>query len=305
MKQKIQENIRLGRYAERTLPFSYRNAAEGWWDHLLSGRVLFSHRTSDYAEGALGERLHAHDFYELMVASSVSGVEYVRDGAYIPLRAGLAVLTKPHSFHAVRAVGEVHYDRYILYFKDPTLLFPSADLADFTRRGDASGALFSSVGQGLLPLVEAIDAALCAPSAPYAEAEALLAVCRLFLTLSAHTTAEGDVATLPVPHYIHEIKEYIDTHFLQIRSVEELAARHFYSREHISRTFRQYYNTPIYDYVLNRRLAHCASLLAHGERVETAARLSGFSNLASFIKQFRKMYGTTPSEYRRAHTDTR
>jgi AraC-like DNA-binding protein len=45
-------------------------------------------------------------------------------------------------------------------------------------------------------------------------------------------------------------------------------------------------NTPIYEYILRRRMLHCTMLLRQGMRVEDAAHSAGFVNMASFTKLF-------------------
>jgi AraC-like DNA-binding protein len=90
----------------------------------------------------------------------------------------------------------------------------------------------------------------------------------------------------------------VDANFLHLRSVNDVADHFFYSREYISRSFQKYFNTPLYDYILNRKMMHCCTLLQQGELVESAARKAGFHNLSSFVKVFRKRYGCNPSEYK-------
>ena len=103
---------------------------------------------------------------------------------------------------------------------------------------------------------------------------------------------------MSAPHFIRDIKEYIDENYLLIDSAEALSRQFYYSREYISRSFSKYYNTPIYEYILERKMQHSALLLKQGTSVEASAHNSGFGNMSSFIKLFRKYYGCTPSEYR-------
>lgn len=299
MKEKILENLEKGRYIKR-LPCAWGEAyvnREGWTDHLLSERILFSHRANDYTVRDLSERLHAHDFYELVLVAEGEGLEYIADGQSILLRRGMAILTKPLRFHMYRLTSPRHYDRYLFYFKDVKDLFPDKAIFDFTKMGNESCAVFEMAEGALLPLAAAAENALAATHSPYSAAKAGLSIGELFLTLSDQKTVP-ERTTEEFPHFIHGIKQYIDENFLKIHSVEELAKQFFYSREYISRSFRKYYNIPIYEYVLERRMLHCASLLRSGENVESAARHSGFGNMSSFTRLFRKFNGCTPSEYK-------
>jgi AraC-like DNA-binding protein len=140
--------------------------------------------------------------------------------------------------------------------------------------------------------------ALCTSESPCAAAEAYLALCQLLLSLSEHRQPPeaGEVERLP--SFIGEVKEYIDKNYLQIESTGALADKFFYSREHISRAFKRYYNTSVYEYILDKRLLYCQACLKRGESVELAAHHAGFVNMSSFFKIFKKRCGCSPSEYK-------
>lgn len=300
MKTKLEENLKKGRYVEKAASLSAASYVSkgGWTEHLLADRILFSHRENDYTKSSFSKRLHTHDHYELTLVSGGEGVEYIADGKSISVHRGMAILTKPGRFHMFRLSAPTRYDRYVLYFKNVESLFPDKALTAFADMGNDSAAIFDLPEGAALPKVKAAETALSETASPYAAAKAYLSLCDLFLTLSDHTALEEGSYATSVPPFMSEIKNYIDENFLRISSVEALAKQFFYSREYLSRSFKQYYNTPVYEYILGRRLLYCASLLARGETVERAARAAGFGNMSSFIKLFRKHRGCTPSEYR-------
>ena len=165
----------------------------------------------------------------------------------------------------------------------------------FIEQGSESIAAFHLPPFAFSRLLE--EAKALASGAFAACASAYLAIGELFLFLSKEKSA-APLKDLP-PHFIGEIKDYIDRNFLELPSASALCEKFFYSREYISRSFRRYYNTPIYDYILQRKLLYCRSLLEKGEGVESAAFKSGFGNLAGFGRLFKKQYGCTPSEYKK------
>ncbi len=304
MREKIRDNLEKGRYAQRISGLSseaYFNQEGGWRDYLLSEKILFSHRENDYSPDALPEKLHVHDYYELTIIVGGEGVAYIADGQSISIHGGMAILTKPMHFHMFRLTAPVYYDRYVLYFKNIEGLFPDSAIMDFVKMGNDACAVFELSEYPLLSYVRAAENALSDRELSYSSVKAYLNICDMFLLLSDHkAVAEGHVA-VSVPHFMNEIKEYIDENYLLIHSVEELSERFFYSREYISRSFRRYYNTPIYEYILDRKMLHCTALLRQGASVEAAAHGSGFGNMSSFIKLFRKMNRCTPSEYKAKH----
>ena len=103
-----------------------------------------------------------------------------------------------------------------------------------------------------------------------------------------------------LPENILAIKEYIEQNFVEISSVKEVAEHFFYSREYISRLFRQYFNTSVSNYIKARRIAYSQQLLEQGYSICEACYQSGFENMSTFIRSFRNISGITPSEYRKS-----
>ena len=302
MQSKILDNLRLDRYLEATAtpcPSSYFNKNGNWVDHHFADNIIFSHRVNEYVHGSFPEKLHVHDFYELMINMNENSVEYIADDNVFALKRGMAVLTKPMRFHMFKLIKPDLYERYVIYFKDDNRLFADEKIMRFTKMGNDFCAVFDFFNNdALLSCLKLADKALSARDTPYAYADAYLHLGRAFFTLSSRECLSEERLDPFVPTFINEIKSYIDKNFLHIKSIEDLAQEFFYSREHISRSFRRYFNTPIYEYILKRKMAMCTELLKKGESIESAAHHSGFSNMSSFIRIFHKMNGYTPTEYR-------
>jgi AraC-like DNA-binding protein len=98
---------------------------------------------------------------------------------------------------------------------------------------------------------------------------------------------------------IYQIKAYIDTEYANIHNISDLTQRFFYSREYITREFRKHFNTPIYQYIVSRKLLLSKKYIHLGITIDKAARMAGFTNMASYIKLFKKDTGLTPSEYQK------
>jgi len=301
MQKKIFENQSRKGYTKKDNSIfseAYVNQCGGWTDYLISDKFIFSHRTNDYSMDELPEKLHYHDYYEISAILGGDGVEYISDEETVSLHRGMVILTKPMRFHMFRLSTPTHYDRYVLYFKDVAGIFPDSAMMDFTKNGNSSCAIFELPEQPLFSCFQSAEDTLANADSPYASTKAYLNICNVFLLLSDHKATIKERAPMFVPNFISQIKEYIDENFLSIQSVKTLSRELFYSREYVSRTFRKYYNTPIYEYISSRKMQHAAFLLKQGASVEDSAHESGFFNMSSFIKLFRKLYGCTPSQYK-------
>ena len=100
-----------------------------------------------------------------------------------------------------------------------------------------------------------------------------------------------------LPSHMLEIRRYVDEHFREISSVPELAARFFYTREHLTRLFKKYYNMSVSSYLIRCRIRFGAALLREGCSVTRAALDCGFGSISAFSCAFRKEYGMPPREY--------
>ena len=80
-----------------------------------------------------------------------------------------------------------------------------------------------------------------------------------------------------------EIKRYIDENFQAISSTSDISDHFFYSREYISRMFKQYFNTNISEYITHKRIDAAKEALEAGQTVTQAFNASGYRSMSSFI----------------------
>lgn len=87
--------------------------------------------------------------------------------------------------------------------------------------------------------------------------------------------------------------------------MSELAARLGLSASRLEHLFKEHVNLSIRAYVHERRLRRAAELIAStDERISQICYASGFSDPSNFNHAFKKSFGVTPKEYRRATAAT-
>ena len=92
---------------------------------------------------------------------------------------------------------------------------------------------------------------------------------------------------------------WIETHENAPASIDALATEVATSAFHFLRIFDQVIGVTPGQYVLRRRLHRAATRLrGSGETVAAVALESGFDDLSTFNRQFRRAFGLTPSAYR-------
>lgn len=98
------------------------------------------------------------------------------------------------------------------------------------------------------------------------------------------------------------IIRWIETHFHQRCSLEDIASEMGCSRGHASRRFHEETGGTIQEYLMMRRIRQACELLLHtnGSVRDIAAQV-GFSEYSWFITSFRKNMGKTPLQYRKTY----
>ena len=92
-------------------------------------------------------------------------------------------------------------------------------------------------------------------------------------------------------------KEYLDDSFLAAVKIEEVAALAAISEYHFYRLFKSAFQISPHQYLIKKRLQYALQVL-HVERlsVSEVALASGFSDIHSFSKSFKKCFGFSPSK---------
>lgn len=97
-----------------------------------------------------------------------------------------------------------------------------------------------------------------------------------------------------------QIQLYLDEHYAEIQSIHEVSEHFFLSNAHLSRAFKAYTGYTPMDYLQNLRFFKAQSLLADSDlRVNEISRRVGFLSANHFIRQFKKKFGITPTEFRK------
>ena len=97
------------------------------------------------------------------------------------------------------------------------------------------------------------------------------------------------------------VTNYIDEHYTESISLDEVAGQTGISRYYVSHLFKELMNTTFVGYVNELRLNRAAMLLVTTDKpIIEIASISGFNNLSNFNRAFKMHFGKTPSAYRKA-----
>ncbi|MDW7658092.1 MAG: AraC family transcriptional regulator [Bacillota bacterium] len=98
--------------------------------------------------------------------------------------------------------------------------------------------------------------------------------------------------------FIGKVIRYIDENYCDVNLNVSTTAIHFNTNiSYLSRAFKKNTGIRLLDYINRKRLYKSISLLKQMP-LEEVIRQSGFSNIVSYIRIFKKQFGTTPGKYR-------
>ncbi len=95
------------------------------------------------------------------------------------------------------------------------------------------------------------------------------------------------------------VRRYIDTHFKEPLTLEQLAEEAHINKYYLSHAFKQEYGVSPINYLISRRISESKYLLAETDlSMSQIAQLLGFSSLSYFSQVFRKTQNVSPMEFR-------
>ena len=267
---------------------------EGWKDYAVGNSLVFSHRENFYTKQTFTEGMHSHEYYELLIYLS-GAVEYINESSSFKPNAPCAVWFKPGQMHTARLLYPSNYERVVLYFDKDFFAFEDSvtPIIDFTLN-EKSFAMDLEDLTFIKALLVKIKSCLELNSS-YNLLSAKTFITELFLTLNC---TKNSFTSKPLTDDISKIKNYIDTCYSSICSINDIAKRFYISREHLSRQFKKKFNINVSNYLTQRRITESIKLLKTDD-VTTSAYAVGFNSMSAYISAFKFCTGLTPSQYKK------
>lgn len=253
-------------------------------------------------------QLHHHDFFEVYFLIS-GDVTYTIESRQYQLLPGDILLISPQELHQICVRPEMSsYERYVLWI-DPKLLqqFSTED-TDLALHLDRSAPRRSNLlhtrpeqASHLQRLLDQLWEE--SDSGQYGADVMQQSLLRQFLVLINRLAAGHQELLEAVTHSsqaVSDVVDYINLHYSQPLSLEQLAAQVYVSKYHLSHEFNRLVGTSVYRYIQKKRLLIARQLLAQGKRPNQVFDACGFTDYAGFYRAFRNEYGISPREYIRA-----
>lgn len=277
-----------------------RTEDSSYLEHInLNDKSIYFNRMKDMP----ANYYHWHQCVEILSVSQGVGIALMEHQQYT-VKPGRIFIFPPGKLHKVFVEQDARniYHRTTLHFNAPQI---EQYLRDFPRQqmllrqlcAKGEKARVFDVGD-VQPVIETLLSRFeeQLKSQTFSISDSAFLVMQLISLLPHQAQATGQ-NTFSV-----SIIRWIETHFHQRCSLEDIASEMGCSRGHASRRFHEETGGTIQEYLMMRRIRQACELLLHtNSSVRDIAAQVGFSEYAWFITCFRKNMGKTPLQYRKTY----
>ncbi|MDO4493913.1 MAG: AraC family transcriptional regulator [Clostridia bacterium] len=237
--------------------------------------------------------LHAHEWFELVYCVKGCGSVTFQATTFL-LKEGMALIIPPNTFHSFFAKDTENFEYCVLgLFADPAsevasrLASPPSVLCDITGRIPAICAAYDTIYETY-------------ENGRYREHPLFFATCLQLMYTMLYALEYAPIEQPILMNTLtNRILSYIHAHYPEEISLESLSKAFAISIPHLSRLFKQAYNTSPINYLIDYRFTVAKDYLSQSDiDIQEIARMVGYGNASHFCKLFEKRTGYSPSAYR-------
>jgi AraC-like DNA-binding protein len=243
---------------------------------------------------------HAHETYAIgVVTQGALAFNYRAEQEVVA--AGDSMLINPGQMHTGRAVGS-HGSTYRMFYPSAEILMEVAgEIAGKPQRLPAfpvSRVHDPVLADLVLSLHRGSQNASISPLE--CESRLLDVLARL---IGLHADESDSVhESRPWHSSVRHAVEFLQTHYAENVSLQQLASVENLSQFYLLRTFRNTVGVPPHVYQMQLRVRHARELLLRGFSPVQVAAETGFADQSHLTRSFRRVTGVTPGQYQRTRS---
>ncbi|MBQ8375302.1 MAG: AraC family transcriptional regulator [Clostridia bacterium] len=257
------------------------------------------------------ERVHDHDFVEIVYIIDGRGAHYVNGVEYAVQRGDLVYINYgcTHGFKvqekliAYNIMVKVDYFQKELISNNTNNIFSLLALTSFEdvqSELDRASPLVSFHGEEqkeiefIFKKIQEELANNYLGKSGQVDAYMNILLTNIFRKMLVSDNTENEI----IPS---EIIDYIQTHCGEKLTLKALAEQCFYNPSYFSRLFKKAYNMTLTEFIMEQRLKKSCDLLRNSElSVDEIAVQCGFADKTGFYTRFKQKYGCTPGDYKKS-----
>lgn len=270
--------------------------------------IPYSYYEGDIPRGFPGVQMHWHSEFEINYILSGSG-EFICGDEKFVANAGDIVILPPNMLHAINPYEKENQIYHTLVFS-PDMLGASENdrctveyISPFVNEQFGLNVHISGEHPAYGEMKKIVDSLFDCVKKNTAQYDLLVKseLLRLFWLMSVH----GDIyrkkaAENSQSENIRPVLEYINENFRENITIEQLAEHVHLSKSYFMNRFREVTGIGAMEYVIRKRIkCACDMLINYRITVAEIAFECGFRNISNFNRQFGKIVGCTPIQFRK------
>ena len=253
-----------------------------------------------YCEDTVRNDIHQHNEYEIIYVVEGEAEITINNVVHHVTDQTLVFLTNLEN-HSVKQISE-QYSRYFVtlhtvptdsVIRNPDILCVLKNHANsFPNCVDVS-----SISNVVTNIFE--ELMLCKPSDLFVNELVGGYLSKLLIYVLRLVPYQLDVTSFACKQRILNVQTYLDVHYRENIRIDTLAKEYFISPCYLSRQFKQLTGYSPKQYLNMVRMKNAAVMLVSADtQINEIAAACGFSDINNFIKQFKYIFGCTPSSFR-------
>ena len=267
----------------------------------MSSAYVDTHRDQTYSNAHM--QLHSHTFYEMLCCCNSCGAEYLVGSERYRLQEGDIIFIPPGVSHRPLLPTNMAepYTRYVVWMSTEFVQWYGSLYPQPFAEKQANITMLHTSGAQWEQLRNLFRLGVQEAQQQKDGWEAAV-IGNTMMLLTAIKRAADEQSALQIkaekPELLDRITAYIETHYAQSISAENLGRLFFVSSSTVSHLFKQKLGVSFYCYATQRRLIAAKSLIEKGILLENVAAQTGFSDYSGFFRAFKREYGISPRQYR-------
>lgn len=235
---------------------------------------------------------HTHNYMELFFIVGGRGQFLIGDQLY-PVGINNLVIINPKVIHTEVSLNAQPLEYIVLGIEGVELATSDAANGRFSILDHYESVEVSSCLRNILREMEQKSTGYEDVCQAYME----ILIIRLMRNTALALPAEPQ--TVSTNRQCAAVRRYIDLHFKEALTLEQLAEEGHMNKFYLSHAFKREYGVSPINYMIARRIKESKYLLAETDlSMSQIAQMLGFSSLSYFSQVFRRTQGVSPKEYR-------
>lgn len=235
---------------------------------------------------------HTHNYMELFYILGGKGQFLIQDQLY-PVNANNLVIINPNITHTEVSVNAQPLEYIVLGIEGIELSANEKSDGQFHILGHFESAEISGCLRNILREMEQKNTGhedVC---------QAYMEILIIRLMRNTALTVSTDAQAVSGNRQCAAVKRYIDLHFKEPLTLEQLAQESHINKYYLSHSFKREYGISPINYMINKRIEESKYLLAETDlSLSQVAQLLGFSSQSYFSQVFHRSQEISPMEYR-------